>query len=66
MLVIGFTACNKSDTGIVNDQNQNLQKRGTVSEEYVYHGVHYILYFNDDDTSSTPTILQLQILSLQQ
>lgn len=54
MLVIGFTACNKSDTGIVNDQNQNLQKRGTISEEYVYHGVHYILYFNDDDTSSTP------------
>lgn len=54
MLALGLTACNKSDTGITNDQNIDLKKRGTISEEYVYHGVHYVLYFNDDDTSSTP------------
>lgn len=31
-----------------------MKSRGIISEEYVYHGVHYILYFNDNDTSSTP------------
>ena len=54
MLVLGFTACNKNDIGITNDHNLDLKKRGTIAEEYVYHGVHYVLYFNDDDTSSTP------------
>ncbi len=62
MLAISFMACNKSDTGITNDQILNLKKRGTIAEEYVYHGVHYVLNFMMTILLVLQTILQLRIL----
>ncbi|MBK8953957.1 MAG: hypothetical protein IPM34_00165 [Saprospiraceae bacterium] len=40
----------EKDTG----SNPVLQKRGTISEKYKFDGVLFVLYFNDNDTSSAP------------
>ncbi|MBK8298576.1 MAG: hypothetical protein IPK91_15120 [Saprospiraceae bacterium] len=47
-------SCTKNEKYEINAKNTTLTPRSVIAEEYVYDGIHYILYFNAEDTSGVP------------
>lgn len=52
LIALTFSSCTKQE---INGSSKPLNERTTIVERYNFNGVNYVLYFDSEDTTGTPT-----------